>query len=176
MLYRPPNAPIDWLYCFYSVLDKAYNENKEMLASEDINIDLLNHIENTHTTNCSNKTDHKAVKLNDILTDLNLHQIVDKPSRDTGTSKTLIDHIYVSHQSNITEFYVPFYAISNHCPVCVAWKKSYTKNKNSTNEITCRCTKHLNETQLVTDQLSLPLNCPHSNFVDLYEALQAWYR
>ena len=73
MLYRPPNAPIDWLEYFHSALDKAYNENKEMLALGDINIDLLNHIENKHTTNCSDKANHKAVKLNNILTDLNLH-------------------------------------------------------------------------------------------------------
>ena len=74
-----------------------------MLALGDINIDFLNHIENTHTTNCSDKTDHKAVKQNNILNDLNRHQIVHKPSRVTSTSKTLIDHIYVSYQSNITE-------------------------------------------------------------------------
>ena len=41
------------------------------------------------------KTDHKAIKLNNILTDLNLHQTVKKPSRVTSTSKTLIDHIYM---------------------------------------------------------------------------------
>ena len=99
MLYRPLNAPINWLEYFHSALDKAYNENKEMLALGDINIDFLNHIEHTEKTsnNCrpNEKTDHKAVKLNHILTDLNLHQIVKKPSRVTSTSKTLIDHIYV---------------------------------------------------------------------------------
>ena len=47
MLYRPPNAPINWLEYFHSALDKAYNENKEMLALGDINIDFLNHIEHT---------------------------------------------------------------------------------------------------------------------------------
>ena len=101
MLYRPPNAPLNWLEYFHSALDKAYNENKEMLALGDINIDFLNHIEHTEkaSNNCrpNEKTDHKAVKLNNILTDLNLHQIVKKPSRVTSTSKTLIDHIYVSN-------------------------------------------------------------------------------
>ena len=47
MLYRSPNAPINWLEYFHSALDKAYNENKEMLALGDINIDFLNHIEHT---------------------------------------------------------------------------------------------------------------------------------
>ena len=85
-------------------------------------------------------------------------------------------HIYVSDRSNIIECSVPFYAISDHYSVCVTWKKSYTKNRKSTNKITYRRTKHLNETQLITDLLNSPLNCPHSNFVDPDEALQACHR
>ena len=68
------------------------------------------------------KTDHKAVKLNNILADLNLHQTVKKAIQGYQYVYTPIDHIYVSSNiSNISECSVPCYAISDHYPFCVTW-------------------------------------------------------
>ena len=91
-------------------------------------------------------------------------------------SKTLIDHIYVSNLSNITEYSVPCYAISDHYPVCVTWKKSFANNKKSSNKITYRRTNYLDEDQFINDLLNTPFNCCYETNLDPDVALQSWYK
>jgi len=43
-----------------------------------------------------------------------LKQIINKPTRITANSTTLIDHIYTSHKSHIMESFVPSICISDH--------------------------------------------------------------
>ena len=51
-----------------------------------------------------------------------LMQLVTSPTRVTQSSLTIIDHVYTSKQENITETFVPYYAISDHFPGCLSKK------------------------------------------------------
>lgn len=53
----------------------------------------------------------------------NLHQPIDKPTRTTAGSETLIDHIYVTTKHSIVEVCYPVCGCSEHFPVCITWFK-----------------------------------------------------
>ena len=71
---------------------------------------------------------------------------------------------------------MPCYAISDHYPVCVTWKNPFANNKKSSNEITYRCTKYLDEDQFTNDLLNTPFNCCYATSLDPDVALQSWYK
>ena len=56
-------------------------------------------------------------KWTDVIKDFGLHQFVKCPTRVTKTSSTIIDHIYSSSKTRITETVVPSLSISDHYPV-----------------------------------------------------------
>ena len=49
----------------------------------------------------------------------NLQQLIDRPTRVTAQTKTLIDHIYVNMKQNVSEVCCPYNACSDHFPVCL---------------------------------------------------------
>ena len=71
---------------------------------------------------------------------------------------------------------MPCYAISDHYPVCVTWKKSFANNKKSFNEITYRRTKYLHEDQFINYLLITPFNCCYETSLDPDVALQSLYK
>ena len=73
----------------------------------DINIDYKH---------CSNSKWANLTQLFD------LSQLITEPTRVTDTSSTIIDHVYTTEPGNITESFVPQYAISDHYPVCFTRK------------------------------------------------------
>ena len=60
-------------------------------------------------------TNSKWMNLSQLF---DLSQLISTPTRITQSSSTIIDHIYISNPENITETFVPHYAISDHFPVC----------------------------------------------------------
>ena len=73
----------------------------------DFNIDLQS---------CSNSKWLNLIQLFDLT------QFVKEPTRVTESSSTIIDHAYSSDSANITECFVPSYAISDHFPICFTRK------------------------------------------------------
>ena len=63
----------------------------------------------------------------DITSSYNIVQLVNSPTRITASSKTIIDHIYTTHEQNIRELCVPIFGCSDHLPVCLTWSKKGTK-------------------------------------------------
>ena len=61
-----------------------------------------------------------------------LKQIINKPTRITANSTTLIDHIYTSHKSHIAESFVPNICISDHYPICITRSTPKTLVKRNT--------------------------------------------
>ena len=88
VIYRSPNLhpTNEWLDKFDNLLVYVKsNFDYPILITGDININLYN-------------TDNPAVKsYTDILAQHNLSQIIEKPTRTTRNTSTLIDHIIVSH-------------------------------------------------------------------------------
>ena len=92
-VYRPPNNNLvhysEWLHCMDILLEKCHNENKRFILLGDFNIDLV-------STVCQRNSWINTFQ------NYNLTQIIKEPTRITSESKTLIDHIYVSDDVNVS--------------------------------------------------------------------------
>ena len=62
------------------------------------------------------------------LENYNLYQLISTLTRVTATSKTLIDHIYVSNKFHVIETCVPVFSCSDHFPVCLTLLKKGMKS------------------------------------------------
>ena len=80
-VYRNPAERVDWSDNFISLMDAVCLESKEIILLGDFNMDLLQPYESWLQT----------------LENYRLYQLISTPTRVTATSKTLIDHIYVSN-------------------------------------------------------------------------------
>ena len=81
--YYPPDSNVELFDLFEQFLRKIDDKNKEIIISGDFNCDQLR----------KNNEDKKLKKLNDLMHIYQLQQHIDKPTRITPTSKTLIDII-----------------------------------------------------------------------------------
>ena len=107
-IYRPPyadNIP-NWFEYMSTSLQMAYSENKNMTIMGDFNIDLL-------------KPSPTRNNWTEIYSNFELEQIIDRYTRVTETTATLIDHIYVSTSLKTLQKCVVDYSISDHYPVLV---------------------------------------------------------
>ncbi len=68
--------------------DKAYCEDREMIIIGDINLNFL-------------KRHQIPSQWFEIMDTFNLHQLIKEPTRITKTTKSCIDHIYVSNVEHI---------------------------------------------------------------------------
>ena len=114
-VYRPPNYNLvhysEWLHCMDILLEKCHNENKKFILLGDFNIDLA-------STVCQRNSWINTFQ------NYNLTQIIKEPTRITSESKTLIDHIYVSDDVNVSNSGVLSWSVSDHNPVYITVKKS----------------------------------------------------
>jgi len=118
VIYRHPNT--NWKIFekdFLNVCEKVQSENKNLLFSGDINLDLLK-------SNNVTKEFLFELKLNDVT------QIIDKPTRETNKTATLIDHIYVSELLNFKfKHSVHQNSFSDHSSVIVTIYNESFENK-----------------------------------------------
>ena len=123
-VYRPPNACADWIDLFKEELCLAQTTWLEYLVMRDINIDCKH---------CSNSNWANLIQLFDLF------QLITEPTWITDTSSTIIDHVYITEPGNITECFVPQYAISDHYPDCFTRKINYKipKKKHKTSSYRC---------------------------------------
>ena len=106
-VYRNPAKRADWTDHFVSMMDAVSLQSREIILLGDFKMDLL-----TPNQSWIGK-----------LENYHLHQIIPTPCRVTATSKTLIDHTYVSNTRNIIETCLPVFGCSDHFPICVTWSK-----------------------------------------------------
>ena len=100
-----------------------------------------------------------------------LHQLINKPTRVTPTSSTLIDHIYATNPSIVSNVDVPAIGISDHYSVCCTVAcKDITSVNTKHSSIVYRCFKHFNEQAFLTDLSLVPFNYVY-NFDDPDSAL-----
>ena len=101
-----------------------FSENNQIILMGDLNIDFQ-----------SDRQYEKSVKTawQDLVSNYNLNQIVQKPTRVTEQTQSLIDHIYVSSETNISHCCVVKSGLSDHfAPFVVINTKVMYKNGNST--------------------------------------------
>ncbi len=97
----------------------------------DINVDYAK---------CSN------IKWLHLMQLFDLKQFVNEFTRVTSQTSSIIDHVYSSHAENITECFVPSYAISDHFPVCFTRRVNGLKIRHGNHVLTnYRCFKNFNE-------------------------------
>ena len=80
-IYRPPGKLVSYFNDMEALLASLDSDNKEAIIMGDTNCDFLD----------SSNNDTKNLKC--VLSLHNLTQIIKKPTRITGISKTLIDHV-----------------------------------------------------------------------------------
>lgn len=157
--YRNPAERASWSDNFISMMDAVLLESKETVILGDFNIDLLK--------------PHKP--WSDKIDLLYLSQLIQTPTRVTSTSKTLIDHIYVSEKRNILETCVPVFGCSDHYPVCLTWSRKGIKiPKAGHKTITYRSFSKFNEDNFLSDLASSPLSNVY-NFNDPEKAIECWH-
>ena len=102
--YRPPDTPISFLN---DDLMPAYTQalllNKDIILTGDLNCDVLPENHN-----------REGRALLSFFTDVNATQLIDKPTRVTATSRTLIDIITVSNPGLVRRSDVQELTISYH--------------------------------------------------------------
>ena len=157
-IYRHPKSNSLWFDNFSAMMDTFWLLNKEMLFLGDMNIDLIQ----SHS------------KWHNIINSYNLRQCVTVPTRVTSKTCTLIDHIYSSNVSSITEICVPPIGISDHNAICVTWmKKGFKIPKITHSVITFRSFKSFNLSGFQSDLQSAPFQNIY-NFTNPDDALTFW--
>lgn len=103
-VYRPPcyENVKSFFEKMYSLLSKyLHNKNKHLLMVGDFNIDLL--------TNNS-----VTERFKDLMNEFNLMQYIDSPTRVTGSSSTLIDHVICNADRRLLQVEVVGTGLSDH--------------------------------------------------------------
>ena len=161
-VYRPPSEKSEWIDNFDFQVSAAAECSKDITLVGDFNYDI---------SFC-----HHNKRWLDFIECQCLHQLVDKPTRVTKTSATMLDHLYVSNPELITEVQIPHVTISDHYPVCFTkcYKHKNHKELNSHTTITYRCFQHFNEQLFLCDLLESKINSVYS-LHDPNEALDLWY-
>ena len=107
VVYRPPNNIIDnFLVNLDQSLDKLSQENKSISLMGDFNIDIL-------LSNLNNAS-HRFINTLSLYA---LYRHIDKATRISNTTETLIDNIFSNETHNITVNGILYSDISDHLPI-----------------------------------------------------------
>ena len=99
--------------------------------------------------------------------------MISQPTRATPNSKTLIDHIYTSHEANISSVSVSKQTISDHYAIFGNRKQNHVVHKYSHQAITYRSFKHFDENEFINELSQIPWEILDS-FSDVSECVQVW--
>ena len=102
-IHRPPDAPNDFLTQFESLIKAIENENKEIYILGDLNCDLIKQNLDQHTK-----------KLKSLFKIHQLTQLVNKATRITSNSSTVIDHFITNEPKKNSQCGVVHTGISDH--------------------------------------------------------------
>ena len=111
---------------FENLIRNLDDEGKEFVILGDFNYDLLNQ-----------SATHNSDKFLKILNLYQLHQLINKPTRITETSKTLIDVIITNKPVNYLKSGIIHIGISDHSLVYTFRKLSVPKSKHKV--VVTRC-------------------------------------
>ena len=118
-VYRPPSSKSEWINTFSLQIEKLLNN--EIYIAGDLNIDFKD------GNSAHNKWEH-------VIETHDLSQHINTPTRVTAHSETIIDHVYASDSTHMTDMSVPNIAVSDHYPV------SFTR---ATTNVHFKCQEHI---------------------------------
>ena len=101
-IYRPPSATVESFSQIESLLKNVDNENKEIYLLGDLNCNLLD------------QSNSSAKHLHSIMQLYQLTQVIDKPTRITESSSTLLDVCITSCPERIAFHDVIHMGVSDH--------------------------------------------------------------
>ena len=128
-IYRNPASTFDW-YDQFVTIDRVQGCNLNVVLLGDFNTDMQK---------CNPAWD-STISL------FGLNQMITSPTRITPHSSTLIDHIYTSDTSIVSNILVPATGISDHFPVCCTLSvKTVKPVLNDHSSIVYRCFKQFDE-------------------------------
>ena len=143
-IYRPPSATVDIFTKIESLLSNVDNEDKEIYLLGDLNCNLLD------TTNFA------AKKLASIMEIYQLIQVIDKPTRITESSASLLNVCITSAPDKIVCSDVIHTGGSDHSLIYVVRKINASTKTNRTREISFRNFKHFNSIAFQNDLFRQP--------------------
>ena len=82
------------------------------------------------------KGNFSCQKLKHVIELNHLHQVINKQTRITAHSETVIDHVNITTPENAADIFVPSIAVSDHYPTCftsIISKKKRKKKKKKKN-------------------------------------------
>jgi hypothetical protein len=141
------------------MISKTDAESNPTIILGDFNFDLLSDTCNTRFKN--------------LLATFNLVQLITVPTRPV--SRSLLDHVYVSHKDNVSISGTLPISISDHLPVFVNWTtRSNFSNSNEHKYIDYRSINNFSAEQFEADLKNIPWNTLDM-FTDINEAVEHWY-
>ena len=158
-IYRNPSEHVNWIDKFISMMENVCTKSTETILLGDFNIDLTKH--------------HKL--WTESYKSFNLTQIIDRPTRITPNSQTLIDHIYTTSTHTVIETCSPSLGTSDHNPVCFTWSKRGIKiPKNSHKYVQYRNFSSFDKDLFLFDLNNSPLSTVYQ-FTEPDHAFEVWY-
>ena len=156
-IYRNPALNQDlWQEDFEDMISKIPLDKYEIELLGDFNIDR-------------NKP---QLSWNSLMIQFGLEQLVEKNTRITEKSQTLIDHIYTNNKEKVKEIEVIENGISDHFPVLMSIANKLQKqNKKGHTCIQYRCLKKFNKDDYLADLSLLPFNAIY-NITEPNEAIE----
>ena len=116
-IYRPPNTDINYFNDRYNcIIEKIRSEKKKLIIGSDQNINLINACSQTSTQ-----------EFLDINYTNGVLPVIDKPTRVTHSTATLIDNIYTNYDG-IYQSSILYSYISDHFPIFLFFGKNQSQN------------------------------------------------
>ena len=169
----PPDASPDTFNEIENNLKFLDNENKEIILLGDTNCDILPNLRKGDCADaCANLPTHSS-RLLEVYNLFGFQQLIDRGTRETLTSNTLIDHIATTNKSNIVTFGVHETSISDHYMVsCV--RKFRGASRRQHKNISTRQLKNFNSADFIHDLLSIDWNGIVNNNDDVNLIVEQW--
>ena len=141
--YRAPNSQSALFDEYEAFLRNSDIENREVIIMGDLNCDILKSPCESHTR-----------KLQFLSSLYQFDQLIDEPTRITGTSATLIDLILTNKEENISKSGVIHLGLSDHSMIFAIRKHCIPKSREKVKHI--RNFKNFNANDFLTDLSQMP--------------------
>ena len=157
-IYRTPGSNLD-IFCekIQHILSDV-KALKTIFLCGDLNIDLLKHEHRSNTKHCLN-----------LMYSLGLYSLIDKPTRITDISATLIDNIFTNEMRNNITCGILFNDISDHLPIFALCEYQIRRNTKMDTQYTRVINK--DTINLLTQEISLQ---SWDDILNLYDVNQAY--
>ena len=129
--HRPNSSGIDFIKEFTDILNEIVKENKKIYLIGDFNLDLLKYNESLIVRNFV-----------DLLHGCGLLSLINKPTRVTNSTATLIDHVWSNDYQNLNNSCILYSFITDHFPTYATFEINDNRNLDNNGYIELKYKKH----------------------------------